>query len=99
MESFQCLQFLDSVLGADLAALQPVQDFGSRRRWVRFYKFKAARDAVEPGFDGGVADSKDLFHLFDGAVAANEGGDENLVFLTDRKSTRLNSSHLVISYA
>src|ERR1700693_1654712 len=82
MESLQGLQFLDSVLGADLAAFQPIQDLGSRRRWVRFYKFQAARDAVEPGFDGRVADSENLLHLLDRAMATNEGGDKNLVFLT-----------------
>ena len=29
----------------------------------------------------GIAYSEDLLHLFDGAVAADKGGDKNLVFL------------------
>jgi hypothetical protein len=82
MESLQSLQFPDSVLGANLAAFQPIQDFGARGRWVRFDKFQAARDASETGFDGGVAYTKNLLHFFDGAMTADESGDENLIFRT-----------------
>src|SRR5450432_2523121 len=88
MESLQLLQFLYGVLRADLAALQPIQDFGSGRRGIGVDKFQAACDAVEPGFDGRIADSEDFLHLFDGAMAADKGRHENLVFLAQPRQLR-----------
>src|SRR5262249_49314208 len=37
-------------------------------------------DAVQPVFDGGIADAEVLLHLLDGSVAAHERRDEHLVF-------------------
>jgi hypothetical protein len=36
-------------------------------------------DAIEAVLDRGVADAEELLHLLDGAVAADEGGDEDLI--------------------
>ena len=80
MESLQGLQFPNGVLGVDLASLEPIQDFSLRRRRIDFDEFKTLGDPIESRLDGGIADSEDLFHLFDGAVTPDEGGDKDLVF-------------------
>ena len=36
-------------------------------------------DAIEAVLDRGVADAEELLHLLDGAVAADERGDEDLI--------------------
>src|SRR5256885_9976871 len=49
----------------------------------------------------GVEGDAQRFHVNFGRVAERDGGDRGVapVRAADRKSTRLNSSHLVISYA
>jgi hypothetical protein len=83
-ESSPCFQFADGLLGIYLAALQPVEDLGAELiaggSRVGFDKFKAAGDAVQPSLDGGITDAEDLLHFLDRAVAADEGGDEDLIF-------------------
>ena len=79
-ESLEGLQCADSFVGGDFAGLEPVQHFRARRRRVGFNELQLAGDAVEPCLDGGVADAEGLLHLLDGAVRAEEGDDEDLVF-------------------
>ena len=53
-----------------------------RRRIGRldFGEGQQRADPVQPVLDRGVADAEELLHLLDGAVAADERGDEDLVF-------------------
>ena len=47
---------------------------------IGFDKLQLAGDAVEARFDGGIADAEGLLHVLDGAVAAEKGNDEDLIF-------------------
>ena len=80
LESFKGLQFADGFGGGDLAAVEPIEDFGAGGRGVVVDEVKLAGDAVEPRFDGGIANAEGLLHLLDGAVGAEESDDEDLVF-------------------
>src|SRR5579863_201768 len=86
--SFQCLQFADRILGADLARLQPLQHVSARGRRVGVDKFKLPGDAVQPGLDGGIADAEDLLHLLDGAMRAQKSGHKHLVFEGEPRQLR-----------
>src|SRR6185436_3851346 len=53
-----------------------------RRRidgWLDFLERQEARQTVQTVLDGRVAHAEQPFHLFDGAVAPDESGDEDLV--------------------
>ena len=47
--------------------------------WIDLGKGQERADAIEAVLDRGVADTEELLHLLDGAVAADERGDEDLV--------------------
>jgi hypothetical protein len=63
-----------------MGSLEPLQHFRAGWRRVGFNELQLAGDAVEAGLDGGVANAEGLLHLLDGAVRAEEGDDEDLIF-------------------
>src|SRR6185503_6315834 len=79
------LELTEYVFDGEIAALEPRQQL-ARRRPLRLagrfdlHERQQRADAVQAILDGGVADTEELLHLLDGAVAADEGGDEGLVF-------------------
>src|SRR5215469_7643156 len=99
-ESFQCLQLPNRVLGVDFSALQPLQNFCSRRLRVDLDEFEAVCNSRQPRLDGRIADSKDLLHLLDRAMTADERGYEYLIFQAQSRQFRklkgaLNSDVLI----
>jgi hypothetical protein len=64
--------------------------------WIDFGERELGADAIEPVLDGGIADAEEFLHLLDGAVAADEGGDDNLA--TYRKTAK-NAAIAEISFA
>src|SRR5438093_5088014 len=75
------------IVHVDLAALEARQQFAGESRPARrriagcdLRERQERTDAVQPVLDRRVADAEELLHLLDGAVAADEGRDEDLVF-------------------
>ena len=81
------------VVHAHLAALE-ARDETARRgtigllRRIDLGKRQQRADSVQPVLDRGVADAEELLHLLDGAVAADEGGDEHLIVGRQRREGR-----------
>src|SRR5512144_3268902 len=75
-------QFGDGIRGADVAALQSRQDILGRWRvsHVDLSERETGADSIQSVLYRRIADAEELFHLFNGAVAANEGRHEHLVF-------------------
>src|SRR5690349_19260044 len=73
----------ERVADGHLAALELREHVADRGRRVvgrvDFRERKLAADPVKTVLDRGVADAEELLHLLDGAVAADEGRDEDLV--------------------
>src|SRR5437899_712519 len=81
------LETAQHIVHVDLAALEARQQFagGDRPAWRRnagrhLGEGQQRADPVQSVLDRGVADAEELLHLLDGAVAADECGDEDLVF-------------------
>src|SRR5215471_470590 len=88
MESFQCLQFPDRVLGADFSTLQPLQNLGSRRLRVGLNELQTVRNSCQPRLDGRIADSKNLLHLLNRAMTADKRRYEYLIFQAQSRQLR-----------
>src|SRR5262245_49793232 len=84
------LETAQHVVDVDLAALEARQQFagGGRLTWRRIAgcnlgKGQQRADPVQSVLDRRVADAEELLHLLDGAVAADERGDEDLVLAAE----------------
>tara|TARA_B100000809_G_scaffold44114_2_gene38409 strand:- start:796 stop:1296 length:501 start_codon:yes stop_codon:yes gene_type:complete len=72
-------QSLNGLGGAYISTLQLGEDLRLARLGVAVDELELPGDPVQPVLDRGVADAKNPLHLFDGAVAAEEGDDKDLV--------------------